>query len=116
MILVVVECIHCRHKGGYVPARLPREVGVYFPEIPGTSPADGFVDVARATVVGGNCKEPVSKDCVGVFHILGCSMAGSNRVEPLVHVGVNPQVVLQCGPVHELPHPFGVCPGYCFGV
>ena len=71
--LVVGKSVGCTHIEGHIVAGLAWEHIVYVPEraivlLGITSRANyGFIDVARAAVVGGNSQRPVTILCV---HIL----------------------------------------------
>ena len=112
VFILVSEGIHCTDKGRDITSGFPRKVIIDGPEIfVAAAPADGFVDVARTAVVGRDCQIPVTEYPVGIFEVSCCRIRRFDRIQALVHEGVDDQTIGFSRRVHELPHSFRTSPG-----
>ena len=117
--------------GGYesrhVTTRLPRQVGVDVPIVRDGScrfavsrlgrlgrrcvgTANGFVDVLRTAVVGGNDQIPVTENLVEVAQVAGSGKRREHGIAAFVDQGIELQPVLFAGSRHKLPQAGGPHP------
>ena len=67
MFVVIVHGVACSNECRNIATCFARQILVYLPEIAFASRSgDGFIDVARSAVVGGNGQSPIVIDIVQV--------------------------------------------------
>ena len=96
------------NEGRHIAAGFAGEIGVDLPEVLLPAAAgDGFVDVARSTVVGGNGQVPVAEDIVEVVEVVGGSVRRFVGIAAFVDDGVDLKAVVLAGGIHKLPQASG---------